>query len=166
MVYVVADYRATIFIYYTNFRAGGNASNTNNIGYYIYHSVSSRLFFILMRDCWITKEGKIIEVGSMNHNSYASDILKQEFGRDYYDKTHGLGKSPYRILHERGWIRVKYHIGYLPKIEILGDCIDLTKQMRNTIDPAMNSRQMRVAKMLCDEVGEDFNRAINNKRFW
>jgi len=119
-----------------------------------------------MKDCWIKPNGQIIEVGDFMHNEYASELLKEEMGDSYYENVHGKNKYPYVILHERGWIRVKFNTSYLPKIEILGGCIDLTKQMRNTIDPAMNSAQMKKAKMLCDEVGEDFNRAINDKRFW
>ena len=61
---------------------------------------------------------------------------------------------------------MKYNSSYLPKVEILGSCISLQCLQRNTIDPAMNSRQLRVAKLICDEVGEDFHKAINDKRFW
>ena len=55
---------------------------------------------------------------------------------------------------------------YLPKIKIHGDCMDLTKPMRNTMSPAMNERQLRVAKELCEKYETDFNVAINDKRFW
>jgi len=83
-----------------------------------------------------------------------------------FDELHCGHKYPYELLHDRGWVRVKYNVVYSPKIEILGGCIDLTRQRRNTMDPAMNSKQMRIAKLMCEEVGEDFNKAINDKRFW
>ena len=119
-----------------------------------------------MKDCWLTPKGEIIEIKKMCHNDYAIALLKKEYGSEYYNKTYGIRKTPYEILHQRGWVRVKYNVGYSPKIEILGDCIDLTRQRKNTIDPAMNSKQMRIAKLMCSEIGEDFNRAINDKRFW
>ena len=120
-----------------------------------------------MEDCWLTSKGEIIEVGKCCHNDYASELLKEEMGRkEYLDYICGINKSPYVVLHERGWVRIKYHTSYEPKIEILGGCIDLTRQRKNTMDPAMNSRQMRIAKLMCQEVGEDFIKAINDKRFW
>jgi hypothetical protein len=73
---------------------------------------------------------------------------------------------PYEVLHKRGWIRVKYNTSYLPRIELLGHCIDLTKPMRNTIDPPMNERQLRVARELCELYDTPFHVAINDKRFW
>jgi hypothetical protein len=54
----------------------------------------------------------------------------------------------------------------LPRIEILGGCIDLTKQAKNTIDPAMNEKQLKVAKKLCEDCNTEFHVAINDKRFW
>lgn len=121
-----------------------------------------------MIDSWLTPEGKIIEVGQYGHNEYALKLLDQEI------KNEGLFnylcrndvQYPYEILHKRGWIRIKYHSAYLPKIQILGGCIDLTKPMRNTIDPAMNERQFLVAKELCDQCDTPIYEAINDKRFW
>jgi len=68
------------------------------------------------------------------------------------------------VLHNRGWVRVK--ILSSGKLSLLGNCIDLTRVMRNTIDPAMNNRQMRVAKRLCLENNTLFHEAVNDKRFW
>lgn len=120
-----------------------------------------------MKDCWIDQKGKIYEVGDCMHNDFAEELLRTEMDRETFHKTcYGQGKYPYEILHERGWVRVKFNTSDAPKVKILGGCIDLTKQQRNTIDPAMNSHQMRVAKLICEEVGEDFYRAINDKRFW
>ena len=122
-----------------------------------------------MKDSWLTPEGKIIEVGDFMHNDYASDLLEEEFGGtqelyDYMDKNNM--SYPYEVLHQRGWVRIKYNTSYLPRIEILGSCIDLTKPMRNTIDPAMNERQIRVAKELCEKCNTSFHQALNDKRFW
>lgn len=117
-----------------------------------------------MKDSWLTPEGKIIEVGDFRHNEYAYEYLKTSMTDEEYKAFQNRHISPYIVLHEKGWIRVKFKNS--PKVEFLGDCIDLTKPQRNTIDPAMNDRQLKVAKMICDEVGEDFHRAINDKRFW
>ena len=121
-----------------------------------------------MRDSWLNPKGEIIEVGDFQHNEYASDLLEEEMGlrelHDYMDKEHI--SYPYEVLHKRSWIRIKYNTAYLPKIEILGGCIDLTKPMRNTIDPAMNEKQIRVAKELCEKCNTELHVAINDKRFW
>lgn len=120
-----------------------------------------------MKDCWIDPNGKIHEVPSCGHNDFASKIIENEMG--FYEANDFLNDKliyPYEWLHDKGWVRVRYNTSYLPKVEIFGGCIDLTKPQRNTVDPAMNSRQMRVARLICDEVGEDFHRAINDKRFW
>jgi hypothetical protein len=120
-----------------------------------------------MKDCWIDTKGKIYEVCDCGHNDFASKMIEEEMGKwESYEFLHKHNKSAYQWLHDKGWVRVKYNTAYLPKVEILGGCIDLTKQQRNTVDPAMNSRQLRVAKLICEEVGEDFHRAINDKRFW
>jgi hypothetical protein len=123
----------------------------------------------MKKDCWLDPNGNIIEVGSCEHNTYACNILEKEMGStkalyDYMDK-HGLS-YPYCVLHKRGWVRVKYNADYLPRIEIIGNCIDLTKPMRNTMRPAMNERQIRVAKELCEQCNTSLHVAINDKRFW
>jgi len=117
-----------------------------------------------MNDAWIDDKGRLIEVST--HNRYASELLEKEMGfEELYEYLENNDiEYPYQLLHKRGWVRVKvYSAG---RIQILGDCIDLTKQMRNTIDPAMNDRQLRVANQLCREVGMDFHNAINDRRFW
>ena len=122
----------------------------------------------MKKDSWLTPDGEIIEVGDFQHNEYASDLLEKEMGfKELYDYMEKERVSyPYEILHLRGWVRIKYNTSYLPRIEILGDCIDLTQPMRNTIDPPMNEKQMRVAKELCEECNTTLHVAINDKRFW
>ncbi len=119
-------------------------------------------------DCWLDPNGKIIEVGCSQHNEYASNLLEEEMGflefMDYMDKNNI--SCPYEVLHKRGWVRITYNRDYLPRIQILGGCIDMTKPARNTIDPAMNEQQLRVAKQLCEECNTSFHVAINDKRFW
>lgn len=113
-------------------------------------------------DSWLTPDGEIIEVGNFNHNSYAREYLQKENGcsADFN------GSYPYSELHKRGWIRIKYNTAYLPRIEILGDCMDTTKPMRNTINPAMNEKQMAVALDLCEKCNTTLHMAINPKCFW
>ena len=115
-----------------------------------------------MKDAWLTPEGEIIEVGKFKHNEYAKDLLIKEMGFDNYldfmeENNFDL---EYRVLHKRGWVRIKY-TNYKPYVTILGDYVDLTKPMRNTLCPAMNERQLRVAKELCEQEGVDFYEAIN-----
>lgn len=121
-----------------------------------------------MKDSWLNPNGEIIEVGNFRHNEYAYEILEAEMGfselHDYMDENNC--NSATEVLHKRGWVRIKYNTAYLPRIEILGNCIDLTKPMRNTIDPAMNERQIRVVKELCEKCNTPFHVAINDKRFW
>lgn len=121
-----------------------------------------------MRDSWLKPNGEIIEVGNFMHNEYASNLLEEEMGllkmMDYLKEKHL--SYPYEVLHERGWVRIKFNKSYAPKIKILGGCIDMTKPMRNTIDPAMNQTQLKVAKRLCEESNETLHRALNDKRFW
>ena len=122
-----------------------------------------------MKDCWIDPNGNIVEVKPCCHNDYADELLEEEFGG--FEQLHDYMKEkymnyPYEVLHERGWVRVKYNTSYLPRIEILGGCCDLTKPAKNTIDPAMNERQLRVAKELCEKCNTSLHVAINDKRFW
>lgn len=118
-----------------------------------------------MENCWLDPQGKIHEVPDFGHNQFAYEYLEEMMGFEEMMKIKG-SRSAYCILHDMGWIRVKYNTTYPPKIEILGGCIDLTKPQRNTMDPPMNNHQMKVAKLLCEEVGEDFHRAINHKTWW
>ena len=120
-------------------------------------------------DFWLTTNGDIIEVGSMEHNNYAQRLLEKELG--FTEMMELLERkdncSPYQILHKRGWVRgvIRKYSNGAKTLEFLGDCVDLTKPMRNTIDPAMNLKQLRIAKMICKELNTDFHTAINDKRF-
>lgn len=124
-----------------------------------------------MRDSWLTPDAKVIEVGEFQHNDFASELLENELG---FEKMMELlnennNYSPYEILHDRGRIRIKCYNranSSFDRIEILGGCIDLTKHMRNTINPSMNSAQIFVAKKICNENSTSFDQAINDKRFW
>ena len=120
-----------------------------------------------MKDCWIDPKGKIYEVPQCCHDDFACEYLEKEFGsRDKlraHKKEIGCQYS-YEVLHQRGWVRVEVRNG--GKIEILGGCIDLTKPQRNTVDPPMNSIQMRIAKMMCEESKTSFHESVNDKRFW
>lgn len=75
------------------------------------------------------------------------------------------GKYPYQFLHKKGWIWTKFTKAE-PYICIFGNSTDMTKSMRNTIDTAMNERQMRVAKDICIKHGFNFHKAINPEMFW
>lgn len=121
-----------------------------------------------IRDSWIDPNGKLIEVGDMQHNKFAGDYLIAEMGIEAmyaYIREH-LFNYPYEMLHDRGWVRVKINTVYLPRVEILGNTIDLTRPMRNTIDPAMNAKQLKTAKAVCEAHNTPLHEAINDKRFW
>ena len=119
-----------------------------------------------MLDSWIDSEGKIIEVGYMQHNDYASELLIKEMGiGEMVDMLEENNTMPYEILHKRGWVRVKIKKYASIKVEILGGCMDLTKIMRNTKNPAMNAKQMRTANRICKAHDVDFINAINDNRF-
>jgi len=122
-----------------------------------------------MNDAWIDPNGKLIEVGDEQHNTFASELLEEELGFKGMKKLLKDSNNcyPFEVLHDRGWVRVKtvqYGDG-TNIVKILGNCIDLTKIMRNTIDPSMNSKQIHVAKKICKDEGVDFSNAINDKRF-
>jgi hypothetical protein len=119
-------------------------------------------------DSWLTPEGEIIEVGSYGHNSFASEYLIKELGEiEYYNLIMCSHYDyDYVELHKRGWIRIKYNTAYLPRIEIMGNTIDYTKPMRNTMSPAMNETQMAVALWLCVKCNTTLHMAINPKCFW
>lgn len=118
-------------------------------------------------DSWLKPNGEIVEVGQFYHNEYASNLLEEEMELEDLDKymRDNFISYPYEVLHKRGWIRIKYSTCF-PKITILGGCIDLTKPMHNTMDPAMNEKQLRVAKRLCEELEVPLHAAINDSRFW
>ena len=121
----------------------------------------------IMQDSWLTPEGKIIEVGKFKHNEYAKNLLIEEMGFDGYldfmQENHF--DLEYRVLHQRGWVRIKC-TNYKPYVTILGDCMNMTVPMKNTMKPAMNDKQMRVAKEICEQEGVDFYKAINHRIFW
>jgi hypothetical protein len=119
-----------------------------------------------MKDSWLNPDGEIIELGeNICHEEYAIDYLKKEVGIEEYYKQN-LHFNAYRELHRRGWIRIQINTNKYQKVRIIGDFVDLEIPMRNTIDPAMNERQLRVAKELCEKYETEFHVAINDKRFW
>ena len=122
---------------------------------------------ILLNDCWLTPEGNIIYVGFCGHNDFASKYLQEEAGSSeaYCEKYHSSGRCAYEFLHDRGWIRIMIRDSR-PKIRILGNCIDLTRPMLNTIDPPMNEIQKEIALRFCRETGTSFHEAIHEKIFW
>jgi hypothetical protein len=121
-----------------------------------------------MTDSWLSPGGEVIEVGDFQHNRFAFKLLEEEMGDEqlleYMNSSNW--RSATGILHSRGWVRIKFNTVYLPRIQLLGNCIDLTRQMRNTIDPGMNKKQLSIAKKLCQEYNTLFHIAINDKRFW
>lgn len=113
-----------------------------------------------MKDCWITPSGSVVNVAYMGHNDYAIDYLRNKLGNTGYKelRNSNFSKSAYEYLHDRGWIRVKAYSG---RLRILGNCIDGTKIMRNTMEPSMNTAQMREARNICIENGVDILDALN-----
>ena len=120
---------------------------------------------LLNKNAWLDPRGKLHEVQQCCHYEFAISFLKNELGEDGYRKLRLRMLSPTTALHKRGWVRIELH-DYLPKVQILGDCIDLTRPMRNTMCPAMNQTQLRIAKQICEEYGTTLHKAINDKRFW
>lgn len=121
-----------------------------------------------MKDSWIDPEGNIIEVGDFMHNEYASELLENEMGFEgfyNYMKENNI-RHPFEVLHNRGWVRVKINTSYLPRLEVLGSCINLVEKMDNTIDPELNSKQLDVVLGLCEKFNTQFHVAINDKKFW
>ncbi len=117
------------------------------------------------QDYWLKPDGTLLEVPDIRHNEVAMEVVENQFGGFLAacEKLQQLNIDyPYEYLHHLGWVRVRCN-PYA--FEILGGCIDLTKRMRNTIDPAMNSLQMSTAKRLCEEYGISLNDAINDLRF-
>ena len=117
----------------------------------------------MRRDAWLRPNGEIIEVDQFKHDEYARDFLTKEM------EMEGIKRnitSPTMELHKRGWVRIKYNIQWLPRIEIMGGNISMIKPMRNTIDPAMNEKQLKVARRLCEEMNTSLHVAINHKSFW
>jgi hypothetical protein len=112
---------------------------------------------------WLNPDAKLIEVGLCQHNDYATELYIKEYGEEkFHEFICNSRKYPYQWLHDKGWIRITASEN---KVEILGNCIDLTQPMRNTMDPKMNIKQIEVAKILCNEYNYSFYKAINDKRF-
>lgn len=111
---------------------------------------------------WLDENAKLIEVPFAGHNDYATELLKEELGITQFHEYITNNNYPYQFLHKKGWVRIK---ASETNFQIYGDCIDLTKQQRNTIDPKMNSKQLLVTKKLCKEYNYPFLNAINDKRF-
>jgi len=116
-----------------------------------------------MKSYWLDNLGKLIEVGFAEHSEFAREMLIEEMGRfEMHDYLNERNIYPYEELHNRGWIRIKIKNN---SVQVLGNCIDLTKKMNNTIDPKMNSKQLSIAKNICKKYGYEFSKAINDKRF-
>ena len=104
---------------------------------------------------WLDNNANLIEVSS--HDYYASKMLREELTVDEYYKLTDTC-YPYEILHKRGWIRITAKMN---NVQIVGDCINPAKIMKNTLDPEMNTKQIRAAKKLCKDYNYDFIDAIN-----
>ena len=77
---------------------------------------------------WLDDNANLIEVGFAKHNDYATELYKKEFGMEkFHDFICNQRKYPYQWLHGKGWIRIT---ASETKVQILGDCIDLTVPMR------------------------------------
>lgn len=111
---------------------------------------------------WMKPNGSLINVGRGMHDSYAREYL-ESLGEDCIEIFNQTKKYPYQILFERGWIKVVQHYD---GIHILGETIDLTQPMINTIDPKMTNAQFKKAKMLCDMFNTTIHKAINDQIFW
>ena len=120
---------------------------------------------LLNKDAWMEPNGKLHEVASCCHLEFAESYLKKELGDDYKNQVWGSNPSPTEVLSSRGWVRIEI-VSYEPEVQILGNCIDLCQPMRNTMEPAMNQTQIRIAKQICEEYGTTLHKAINDKRFW
>ena len=118
-----------------------------------------------MKDSWINPSGVIIEV-SDSHDEFARELLSKEMSRKQLREFMDINNLnyPYEVLHLRGWVRVK--VSRSKRICILGDCVNLTRIERNTIDPRMNSAQIKTAKMICKDANTLFIDAVNDRRFW
>lgn len=106
-------------------------------------------------------EGELIECSS--HNEYAIDLMSNS---EEIKELNISYEYPYQLLHKLGWVRIEINTMHDQKVGIYGDCIDLTRPMRNTLDPRMNESQMYQAKRICIEYGTTLHQAINDKRFW
>jgi hypothetical protein len=71
-----------------------------------------------------------------------------------------------QLLRNEAELRLLEAGGVEPFVRILGNCIDPTRIMRNTMDPPMNSIQMRIDKMMCEENNTTLHKALNDKRLW
>ena len=120
---------------------------------------------LIVKDAWLEPNGKLHEVQQCCHYEFAESFFKKNLGDEGYRKLRLGYSSPVAELHKMGWVRIELH-DYLPKVQILGNCIDLTRPMRNTMCPSMNQTQLRIAKQICEEHGASFHQSINDKRFW
>ena len=108
---------------------------------------------------WIDCEGIIIECGS--HNKFATEYFESELGFDELMKMiekEGV-EYPYQLLHKRGWIRVGTN--HKNKLRVWGNCCSPGKIMRNTMNPAMNPKQIKTVKKLCEKYNTEYLDAIN-----
>ncbi len=121
-----------------------------------------------MKDSWLKPSGQIIEVGNYQHDGYAYELLEEKMGmealHDYMEEHDCLSAT--EVLHTKGWVRITYNTAFLPRIAILGNCVSLVSLQRNTIDPRMNSKQLKVARQLCKDNNTTLHVAVNDKRFW
>jgi hypothetical protein len=107
-----------------------------------------------MNNFFIKPNGHVIWLKQCSH---------EDFAYDYINDSYDINKSATEQLHEKGW--VKGVVNSDGRVEIFGGCVNLTKPMKNTIDPAMNINQIISAKKICAENEYDFYKAINDKRF-
>ncbi len=110
-----------------------------------------------MQNAWITNTGVVKYCTS--HDEFAWEYLQENLTVEEYDERVDSHEYGYQHLHNMGWVRVKFSYG---KMRVMGDCMDLTKPMTNTMDPVMNNAQMRTVKRWLEELGQEFSDEIFN----
>ena len=95
---------------------------------------------------WIDPTGKVHRCAS--HDNFAKELLCDHL-YDYESST--------AYLHSMGWVRLQVFPRYL---NVLGNTVDLKKPMRNTIDPAMNQRQIRTVKSFLKDLNLEYDHTI------
>lgn len=108
---------------------------------------------------WLDPNGRLHNSGN-SHNKFAEQFIENniEYNKMFLEVENDIVEYHFEFLHYLGWVRVTINNN---KISILGNSGAPDKILRNTMQPAMNPKQLRVAKKLCKEFNHTFLDAIN-----